>query len=321
MAAGILDSLYYAVYWVVSSYITFRICRCLYIVIRSVHAHFFTKPMDLTPFKESWTVATGCTDGIGRAYVEELARARGLRKFHLIGRSKSKLDDVAKDLKEKFGCEIRQTVFDFEKDDYEALRADLKDLDVGILFNCAGIAPTRVGNFAELEEGLPSKILRVNLMSTIKMIELVLPGMLKRDKGIVVNIGSATGWRSLPYMSTYPASKVAISFYTDTLADEFAHTNCLIPALVATKVASYETEEANNIWVVDTKTFARQAVNIIGNFRLSTGCFMHDIHLCLGCLISFNLFKAVFVPLVMLGVHKKRVEDYQTRNNGGVKSE
>lgn len=113
------------------------------------------------------------------------------------------------------------------------------------------------------------------------MTELILPGMLKRDQGVIVNIASMTGWRPLPYMSTYPASKAGISFYSDCLADEFAHTNvkiqCLIPLLVATKIASYDSHEANDIFVVKAETFARYAVNIIGNFRLSTGCFPHDM--------------------------------------------
>jgi short-subunit dehydrogenase len=88
-------------------------------------------------------------------------------------------------------------------------------------------------------------------------------------------------------MSTYPASKAAISFYSDTLADEFSHTNvkiqCLIPLLVATKIASYENHEANDIFVVKSETFAKYAVNIIGRFRLSTGCFAHDMQVSIQC--------------------------------------
>lgn len=43
-------------------------------------------------------VVTGCTDGIGRAYVLELARKRGMRKFYLIGRNQAKLDCIAGEL-------------------------------------------------------------------------------------------------------------------------------------------------------------------------------------------------------------------------------
>lgn len=80
------------------------------------------------------------------------------------------------------------------------------------------------------------------------------------------------------------SSKAAISFFSDALADEFKHTNikiqCLIPSLVSTKLASYEPGDTE-LFVVDTNVFAKQAVNIIGKCRLSTGCFQHDLQVCL----------------------------------------
>ncbi len=48
-------------------------------------------------------VVTGCTDGIGRAYIEELAEVRGIRKFYLIARSSEKLKVVEEELSETCG--------------------------------------------------------------------------------------------------------------------------------------------------------------------------------------------------------------------------
>jgi 17beta-estradiol 17-dehydrogenase / very-long-chain 3-oxoacyl-CoA reductase len=325
MSCCLWDSLFNGLCWIVTSWLTFRLMKFLYIIPNTIYAHFIAKPYDISHLLDSWTVATGCTDGIGRAYVEELARARGVRKFYLIGRNKSKLETLTKVLTENYGCQVKTLVFDFETDDLDKLPAELSEMDVGILFNCAGIAPTQVANFVELEPGLPSKIVRVNLMSCVKMIELILPGMIKRDRGIVVNIGSVTGWRPLPYMSTYPATKAAISFFTNCLVDEFAHTNvkiqCLIPLLVATKIASYEEKEANGIWVTDTRSYAKQAVNIIGNFPLSTGCFLHDVQIAFGALVSFWLFKQIFVPFGMLRIHRNRVKAYQERISAAMKTD
>ncbi|KAI6240838.1 Dhs-27 [Aphelenchoides fujianensis] len=303
--------------WWLKAWISYRFLKFAYIFVMSIYGHFIARPVDLAPYKNKWTVVTGCTDGIGRAYVEELCAARGLRKFFLIARNEKKLEKVVNELKERYGCTIKTAIFDFETDDLDQLPHELKELDVGILVNCVGIAPSRVANFLELPAGMPTKIMRVNLMSNLRMTETILPGMLKRDCGIIVNMASMTGWRPLPYMSTYPASKAAISFYSDTLADEFGHTNvkiqCLIPLLVATKIASYETTEANDIFVVDPKTFAKYAVNIIGRFRLSTGCFAHDMQVAFGTMVSFWVFKQLFVPFVMLGIHQKRVKEYQEK--------
>uniref|UniRef100_A0A7E4UWJ5 Estradiol 17-beta-dehydrogenase 12 n=1 Tax=Panagrellus redivivus TaxID=6233 RepID=A0A7E4UWJ5_PANRE len=307
-------------FWLlVQSYLVFRFLKCMYIVSMSVYGHFIKKPMDISHLLDKWCVVTGATDGIGRAYIEELAKTRGVRKFYLIARNENKLNKVKEELIRDYKAEIKTAIFDFESTDYSTLPKELSTLDVGILVNCVGIAPDRVANFYELPHDLPSKILRVNLMSCMHMIETILPGMIERDAGVIVNVASMTGWRPLPYMSTYPASKAAISFYSDTLADEFHHTNvkvtCLIPLLVATKIASYETSEANDIFVIRPDTYARYAVNILGNFRISTGCFFHDMQIALGTLVSFWGFKQVFVPTVMLGIHKKRVESYQIANS------
>ncbi|PAV57650.1 hypothetical protein WR25_23292 [Diploscapter pachys] len=263
-------------------------------------------------------VITGGTDGIGLAYLTELAQSRGLKKFYLIGRSEKKLQSVAASLKEKHKAEVRYTVFDFESTDYSTLNNELKNLDVGILINCAGIAPTTVGTLAEQEPGLASKILQVNLMSNVKLTEITLPGMVERKRGIIVNFSSITGWRPLPYLSSYPASKAAISFFSDSLQDEFRGSGiriqCLVPSLVATKIASYDTSEANGIFVLKAENFAQQAVRLIGTrWEMITGCVQHDMLIALAQLLSPWLLKNIFVPLIMLKVHKQRVEEYQEK--------
>uniref|UniRef100_A0A914DT68 Uncharacterized protein n=1 Tax=Acrobeloides nanus TaxID=290746 RepID=A0A914DT68_9BILA len=282
--------LYNILWWIVSSVIIFRIVRATHFLIRSIWAHFFSTLLDLKPYQDSWTVVTGCTNGIV-AYIEELAKTRGIRKFYLIGRNPEKLNQINNEMSSRYNCDIKTAIFDFEKDDLDRV-IDLpgfRDLEVGIL--------KKIGNLVELPTGIGSKIVKVNLLSCIKMLELILPGMAKRDKGIIVNIASFMGWRPFPYMSTYPATKAAITFYTDTLVDEFKHTNlkiqCLIPALVATKIVSYNSKDADGLFVVKPTTFARQAVALCN-------------------LASFWLFKQ-FVPLVILGVHKQRVDEYQSR--------
>ncbi|VDD95695.1 unnamed protein product [Enterobius vermicularis] len=138
----------------------------------------------------------------------------------------------------------------------------MKQIEIGILINCVGTGPQSVANLIDQPEDQASQIIRVNLMSTIK------------------------GWRPLPYMSSYPASKAAINFFTSALQDEFRNSNihvqCLVPLLVATKIAFYSAHKGS-FWIVTAKDFAKQAVRLIGNHDLATGCIQHDIQV-LSCI-------------------------------------
>ena len=87
-----------------------------------------------------FTVVTGCTDGIGKAYTRALAE-RGIRKFILIGRNLQKLNNVEEVLKsqvddnENKTCNVwvEKMVFDFATDDHLVLDQFLKEFDVGLL--------------------------------------------------------------------------------------------------------------------------------------------------------------------------------------------
>ncbi|RCN39815.1 hypothetical protein ANCCAN_14249 [Ancylostoma caninum] len=93
-----LSALWTYIWWAVTSYFVVRVLKCLFILVKSVIVHFITPIYNLDHLKDSWTVVTGGTDGIGRAYIEELAKTRGIRKFYLIGRNRQKLDKVVSEL-------------------------------------------------------------------------------------------------------------------------------------------------------------------------------------------------------------------------------
>uniref|UniRef100_A0AC35ERQ1 Uncharacterized protein n=1 Tax=Panagrolaimus sp. PS1159 TaxID=55785 RepID=A0AC35ERQ1_9BILA len=130
---GIFSLIYEYVWWFITSYFMFRFGKFLYIVSQSIYGHFFSTPYDLTPLLDKWTVVTGCTDGTGRAYIEELAKTRGVRKFYLIARNKSKLEKVKEELESRYKAEIKTAIFDFENDEYTKLPEELKTIEAGIL--------------------------------------------------------------------------------------------------------------------------------------------------------------------------------------------
>jgi len=92
---------------------------------------------------------------------------------------------------------------------------------------------------------------------------------------------------------------------------------CLLPVLVATKIAAYDETDAN-CFVLTPKQYARSAVTRIGLYPLGGGCLAHDLQLVGVSLIPFWMFKWFFVNFVLLKLHKHRVEQFvkKTKNEG-----
>lgn len=94
---------------------------------------------------------------------------------------------------------------------YPMLRFELANLSVGLLVNNVGM-DVAFGPFAELRsEDAIEQIINCNIMSMARLTNILLPGMKKKQRGIVINIGSSLhGTGSTPYAAMYGATKVVI---------------------------------------------------------------------------------------------------------------
>ncbi|XP_020598262.1 very-long-chain 3-oxoacyl-CoA reductase 1-like, partial [Phalaenopsis equestris] len=159
----------------------------------------------------SWAVITGATDGIGLALAFQLAR-RGLNLV-LVGRSFDKLRAVSASITEKYPkVRIETVLIDFAADLVEGvarLKREIEGKDVGILVNNAGISYPYAKYFHEVDEELIENLIKVNVVGVTKVTHAVLPGMLERKKGAILNIGSgvAAVLPSEPLYAVYTATK------------------------------------------------------------------------------------------------------------------
>lgn len=158
---------------------------------------------------------TGAARGIGRATASALA-ARGCR-VGLIDRDAGPLAEAAAELASKGA-----TAFAAPADvtDPEGLLSAVRELEtklgsVDVLVACAGIGGlTRV---PELDLPGLRAMLEVNVVGVARSIEAVLPGMIARRSGHIVGVSSVAGYRGLPWMASYSASKAALSAYLEAL--------------------------------------------------------------------------------------------------------
>lgn len=112
----------------------------------------------------------------------------------------------------------------------DGVEASLGGIDV--LVNNAGIMP--VGRFVEEKDAITRWILDVNLYGVLLGTKLVLPGMLSRRSGHIVNIASLAGENPTPGMATYCASKQAVLGFTDAMRLEHRSTGVRFSAVLPT---------------------------------------------------------------------------------------
>jgi len=89
---------------------------------------------------------------------------------------------------------------------------------IDVLVNCAGVGLHR--GVAELGPGENERVLAVNLAAPIELTRILLPGMLERGRGHVVNVGSVVGFLARPNEAVYAASKAALAAFTESLRAE-----------------------------------------------------------------------------------------------------
>lgn len=151
------------------------------------------------PFSDySTALVTGASTGMGAAIAERLAK-RGLQ-VHAFARNEERLQELA----DRTGA-IPHAV---DLTDTAALTAAVNGLNVDVLVNCAGVS--RPGNILDSTEGDIDELVDVNLRSLLQLTRLVLPGMVERDNGHVINISSIAGVYNFYGHTVYHATKAAV---------------------------------------------------------------------------------------------------------------
>jgi short-subunit dehydrogenase len=153
------------------------------------------------------TIVTGASRGIGKVIAGDLVR-RGAR-VAVTARSEADLKTVA----DSIGAFPVPADVSNEEDRQRLVKSVEAELGpIGVLVNNAGIESIRA--FAEMPEADIRDIVEVNVVSTMLLTRLVLPGMLERGRGHVVNIASVAGKAIAPWNSVYSATKHALIGWT-----------------------------------------------------------------------------------------------------------
>ncbi|XP_058102095.1 very-long-chain 3-oxoacyl-CoA reductase 1-like [Magnolia sinica] len=244
----------------------------------------FLRPSKNLKAYGSWAMVTGSTDGIGKALAFELA-SQGLNLI-LVGRSPTKLKDTTNYLHERYGCRVmvKSVVIDFSNDPldviYEKIKQGIDGLDVGILVNNVGMTYPWPRYIHEVASTMIDDVLKVNLKGTTWVTRAVLPLMLKKKKGAIINVGSgSTGiLPSFPLYAIYSSTKAYIYEFSRSLHVEYKQhgidVQCQIPLLVRTKMVPLR---LSSFFIPTPEVYSRACMRWIGYEPFSVPYWRHSL--------------------------------------------
>lgn len=196
---------------------------------------------------------TGATSGIGLACARKFAENGD--KLILTGRNEQRLIEMKKELA---GTEVLTLVFDVR--DHENAKSCIADLPaewkhIDVLVNNAGLAlglePEYEGDFEDWET-----MIDTNIKGLLTMTRLVVPGMVKRNSGHIINVGSVAGDAAYAGGNVYCATKAAVKALSDGLRIDVANTALRVtnlkPGLVETNFSNIrfhgDSDRAANVY-------------------------------------------------------------------------
>eukprot|EP01114_Cavostelium_apophysatum_P009453 TRINITY_DN22600_c0_g1_i1.p1 TRINITY_DN22600_c0_g1~~TRINITY_DN22600_c0_g1_i1.p1 ORF type:complete len:322 (-),score=87.41 TRINITY_DN22600_c0_g1_i1:66-1031(-) len=256
------------------------LAKWTFVLVNKFYVYFLRPGKNLKRYGK-WAIVTGCTDGIGAAVVEEFAR-KGLNVI-LVSRSQSKLDAQAKSIESTYKVQTKTVAIDFNSSNpaiFDPLRTAIEDLDVGILVNNVGASYDHAEYFLELSKEKIEQLIRLNIYSVTEMTYLVLPGMVKRKRGAIINVSSASSLVSEPLYAVYTGTKAFVNNFSVALHYEYKSQGIAVqsqlPAFVTTKLSKLR---STSFFICSPRTYAKAFVAQIGYEPIITTYWTHELQI------------------------------------------
>lgn len=195
---------------------------------------------------------TGATGGLGKEFVRIHAEKGG--NLVLVGRNPQKLEQLQHDVQNKYHVKVTTIAVDFtEFDAAEQIFSELQKANIRVdyLINNAGLGGQ--GTFLERTMEQDINMAKVNMIVPTKLMKLILPQMIKRGSGRVLNVSSLAALVPGPLQAEYYATKAYLTSLNDALWYELRDTGVTLTTLMP---GAMETGFAKAGDLTNTKMFA-----------------------------------------------------------------
>lgn len=199
----------------------------------------------------AFTLITGASSGIGW----ELARIFASKEHDLIlvARNEAKLNELKKDLEDKYKIQAHVIPIDLAKPEAPVdLFRKTQGLEVDILVNNAGFGSH--GDFAKADWRKQKDMIQVNITALTELTHLYLPAMIRRKAGKILNVSSTAAFQPGPLMSVYYATKAFVLSFSEALYEELQGTGVTVTTLCPgpTQSEFFATADMKDMALLDT---------------------------------------------------------------------
>lgn len=237
----------------------------------------------------AYALITGASGGLGLALAHEFAAHK--HDLVLVARRRDILEQVAADLRTR-GVVVEIIVADLSQpgacaEICSTLQA--RDLQIEWLVNNAGVGSN--GKFWELDTQKELDQIAINVTALVELTRRLLPAMVARKRGCVLNIGSTAGFQAGPFMATYYATKAFVVSFTEAIASELRGTGVTAtvscPGPIATGFGATSGNGTSRLFtqggVAQADEVARQAYAAM---RAGRGTIIHTAKLKVGLALA-----------------------------------
>ncbi|MDC8099785.1 SDR family NAD(P)-dependent oxidoreductase [Chryseobacterium rhizosphaerae] len=176
--------------------------------------------------KESYAVITGASQGLGKAFAENLAKKN--INVILVSLPHQNLKELTEELEKNYSIKAHYYEVDLSlHDNVMKLTAWLnQSFEIHILINNAGLGGTK--KFTEASSDYINTILQVNVTATSLITHQLLPNLLRQSKAYILNVSSMAAFSPIGFKTVYPASKTFIHSFSRGLHEELKDTNVFV---------------------------------------------------------------------------------------------
>ncbi len=252
------------------------------------------------PYFASWfsskqALVTGATSGIGKEIARQLVDYGC--KVLLCGRNRNAMDSLLEELSAVSPSSVKGFIADFSHDgELQELIAEVdKFHDIDILVNNAGFG--YMNNFCLMPQDEVYSMEAVNIKAVVSLCYAFLPGMVKKSRGGILNVGSVASFFATPASALYGATKHFILGFTDALHQEVMSSGVHVTGVYPDKTQTRFLERATN---GKTKEWEK-AMNPDEVARLALkGLSENKIRVIPGFRSKIKVFIASLMPISML---------------------